>query len=126
MGSPWQSSWPYGSGAPPIRTSSPQGEIPRGRQGHGLAAFLGEVAATVPPSASAEIVVAVRHGGLITDFLASTVSEDLLDQWYPAFLVHQSQLVADCSLTLVACAETGYTLKTFAITSHLRADTRYP
>jgi 2,3-bisphosphoglycerate-dependent phosphoglycerate mutase len=104
--------------------------VPRGdsaRQARaGLAAFLGEVAATVPPSASAEIVVAVTRGGLITDFLASTFSEDLLDQWHPAFLVHQSQLVAECSLTLVACAEAGYTLKTFATASHLRADTRYP
>jgi hypothetical protein len=94
MGSPWQSSWPCGSGAPPIRTSSPQGGF----------------------SASAEIVVAVTHGGLITDFLASTFSEDLLDQWHPAFLVHQSPLVAECSLTLVACAEASYTLKTFATT----------
>ncbi|MGO8948013.1 MAG: hypothetical protein ACLQUY_10190 [Ktedonobacterales bacterium] len=125
MGSPWQSSWPCGSGAPPIRTSSPPGgfraagrgtagALPRRGRGDG------------PPSASAEIVVAVTHGGLITDFLASTFSEDLLDRCHPAFLVHQSQLVAECSLTRVACAEAGYTLKTFATTSHLRGDTRYP
>jgi 2,3-bisphosphoglycerate-dependent phosphoglycerate mutase len=77
------------------------------------------------------IVVAVTHGGLITDFLAVAFPAELLDQWHPDFLACQSELVSECSITSVRANVTAtepvdappavhYALEAFAATTHLQ------
>jgi broad specificity phosphatase PhoE len=84
-----------------------------------LATFLQEVAASWPQSAPSDLAVAVTHGGLITDFLALAFSADVLNHWPPAFLARQSQLVAECSITIIDVTRAGRSLEGFADTAHL-------
>jgi broad specificity phosphatase PhoE len=86
-----------------------------------------------PTSESADggVVVAVTHGGLITDFLAVAFPAELLDQWHLDFLANQSTLVSECSITTLradladteganAAPAVRYTLESFATTAHLQ------
>lgn len=50
-------------------------------------------------SALVKVCAVVTHGGVITDFLASTLPVEQLEQCHPAFLAMQSDLVPECSMT---------------------------
>jgi len=46
-------------------------------------------------------IVAVTHGGIITDFLVHMFPLEQLKQWHPEFLALQSRLIPECSITMV-------------------------
>lgn len=93
---------------PPIGDSAAQA-------GARLASFIREVAHTQP---HAEII-AVTHGGVLTDFLARAFPEEELERWYPSFIAKQSRLIAECSITAIACDGACFALTAFAATGHL-------
>ena len=64
-------------------------------------------------------VVAVGHGGLITDFLTNVIVAEELERWHPRFAEVHGQLVAECSITRIECAEDRYGLTKLADVSHL-------
>ncbi len=64
-------------------------------------------------------MVMVTHGGLITDFLVVALPLEQLERWHPAFLVVQSRLIPQCSITVVRLEEGHYTLEHFAGVKHL-------
>jgi broad specificity phosphatase PhoE len=66
-----------------------------------------------------EQMVVVTHGGLITDFLVAALPLEQLEHWHPAFLVDQSRLIPECSITVVRLEEGRYTLESFAGVKHL-------
>lgn len=93
---------------PPVGDSSAQA-------GARLASFIRDAAHTDPHAT----IVAVTHGGLITDFLTQAFSEEELERWYPSFVANQSRLIAECSITVVECDGMRFTLTSFADTRHL-------
>jgi broad specificity phosphatase PhoE len=66
-------------------------------------------------------VVAVTHGGAITDFLVSALPEVELNRWHPDFVQYQALLVPECSITTVVCCGVQISLTEFANTDHLRS-----
>jgi broad specificity phosphatase PhoE len=64
-------------------------------------------------------IVAVTHGGIITDFLAHMFPLEQLKQWHPEFLAMQSKLIPECSITVMHCDERQLTLEQFARIEHL-------
>ncbi|MDB4867319.1 MAG: phosphoglycerate mutase, partial [Cohnella sp.] len=74
--------------------SPPEGDSAR-KAGERLSSCLLELADKHPPSN----IIIVTHGGLITDFLVNEISDGELQKWHPNFLVEQSNLVSECSIT---------------------------
>ena len=64
-------------------------------------------------------MVLVTHGGLITDFLVAALPLEQLERWHPHFLINQSRLIPECSITIVRLEEGHYTLEHFAGVKHL-------
>lgn len=81
-----------------------------------LASLLDELATQAPPGSH---IVLATHGGLITDFLVQTFSEQELNRWHPNFLVDQKRLVPECSITKLMVQDGQYTLESFASAAHL-------
>jgi hypothetical protein len=75
----------------------------------------------LPDRSLAEFVAMWERSTANPQYAPPVWESDLLDQWRPAFLARQSQLVAECSITLVEVTATGYTLQGFADTTHLSA-----
>ncbi|WP_342554466.1 histidine phosphatase family protein [Paenibacillus sp. FSL R7-0652] len=94
---------------PPVGDSAKQA-------GTRLASLLNELAAQEPPGSH---IVLATHGGLITDFLVQTFSEEELNRWHPNFLVMQNRLVPECSITKLIYHDGQYTLESFASAAHL-------
>lgn len=92
----------------------PVGDSAR-RAGERLSAVLSEWAQRQPGTN----MIMVTHGGLITDFLVNTFSEDRLNLWDPAFLAVQSDLVPECSITKIDYVQGKFDLENFASTRHL-------
>lgn len=66
-----------------------------------------------------ESMIIVTHGGLITDFLVNSFSEEVLNQIHPHFIMEQSKLIAECSITKVSCYNGAFELVDFANVAHL-------
>ncbi|MDF2659868.1 MAG: histidine phosphatase family protein [Paenibacillus sp.] len=66
-------------------------------------------------------IVLVTHGGLITDFLVNTFSENQLQVWHPDFVAVQSDLVPECSITKLIYENGNFKLDEFASLAHLRS-----
>ena len=64
-------------------------------------------------------IVFVTHGGLITDFLSCTFSEQELEKICPGFAAKQSELIPECSITDVWYDEGRFRLGNFAEIGHL-------
>ncbi|WP_339849407.1 histidine phosphatase family protein [Paenibacillus sp. FSL W7-1088] len=95
---------------PPVGDSAKQA-------GERLASFLTELANSEPPDSH---IVIVTHGGLITDFLVNTFSEQELNVWHPDFIAMQSQLIPECSITTLIHENGKYTIQDFASVAHLK------
>jgi len=66
-------------------------------------------------------IVIVTHGGLITDYLVNTFSENVLNSFHPNFVDEQSNLVSECSITKLIYESEYYTIADFASVEHLNA-----
>lgn len=66
-----------------------------------------------------ESMVIVTHGGLITDFMVNEFTQDELNRIHPDFIIAQSELVPECSVTLIRCCDGRFTLVDFANITHL-------
>jgi broad specificity phosphatase PhoE len=64
-------------------------------------------------------VVAVGHGGIITDFLLHMIPLEQLEQRHPEFLALQSRLIPECSITMVRYDGAQFVLEQFATVEHL-------
>ncbi|XEC97642.1 histidine phosphatase family protein [Paenibacillus tarimensis] len=64
-------------------------------------------------------IIVVTHGGLITDFLINVIPEEELGKLHPNFIVEQSDLVAECSITKIICRDGIFILDSFANDDHL-------
>ena len=64
-------------------------------------------------------IIVVTHGGLITDFLVNIIAEEELRKKHPNFIVEQSNLVSECSITRVSCDGGMFELGEFADVTHL-------
>ncbi|WP_240421844.1 histidine phosphatase family protein [Paenibacillus periandrae] len=96
---------------PPVGDSAKQA-------GARLSSLLLELANHYPPETN---IVIVAHGGLITDFLVQTFSEDELNVWHPNFVAVQSELVSECSITKLIYESGNYNLVDFASVKHLNS-----
>lgn len=65
-------------------------------------------------------IVMVTHGGLITDFLVNTFSENQLSLWHPDFKTEQSKLIPECSITTLTYESGKYHIQDFASVEHLK------
>jgi len=92
----------------------PAGDSAR-QAGERMELFLRETAHKHPR----DEIVAVTHGGIITDFLARMIPLVQLEQWHPEFLAMQSRLIPECSITVMHCDERQLTLEQFARVEHL-------
>lgn len=64
-------------------------------------------------------IIIVTHGGLITDYIVNTFSEDVLHHFHPEFVAEQSSLVSECSITTLTFDGQNYTIDCFASIEHL-------
>jgi len=64
-------------------------------------------------------IVAVTHGGIITDFLVHMFPLEQLKQLHPEFLAMQSRLIPECSITMVRFDGVQFVLEQFARIEHL-------
>ncbi|MCQ4088437.1 histidine phosphatase family protein [Saccharibacillus sp. JS10] len=64
-------------------------------------------------------IVLVTHGGLITDYLTNTFDQSILNEFYPNFVVEQSSLVSECSITKINYGIDFLNLQEFASVEHL-------
>lgn len=64
-------------------------------------------------------IVVVTHGGLITDYLVNSFPADELNPFHPQFVLEQSQLVAECSITKLIYTDHKFTIDYFAFVNHL-------
>lgn len=64
-------------------------------------------------------VLIVTHGGLITDYLANTFQENVLNQYHPQFIIEQSNLIPECSITKLRYDNKSFSIEQFAYTEHL-------
>lgn len=94
---------------PPVGNSSQQA-------GERLESFAVEISEA---NAISEIV-AVAHGGLITDFLINVIPPHELMQWHPRFIEVQSDLVPECSITRIEYIKGRYHLIQLADITHLK------
>ncbi|MCT1402059.1 histidine phosphatase family protein [Paenibacillus sp. p3-SID867] len=92
----------------------PVGDSAR-RAGERLASCLLELSHQHPY----ETIVIVTHGGLITDFMVNEFTEEELNHKQPNFIIAQSNLVPECSVTHIRCWDGRFTLIDFANTAHL-------
>ncbi|TDF90612.1 histidine phosphatase family protein [Paenibacillus piri] len=83
-----------------------------------LSSLLLELAKIHPPESN---IVIVTHGGLITDFLVHTFTENQLNVWHPHFVAVQSDLVPECSITKLIYENGNYKLDVFASVEHLKS-----
>ena len=74
---------------------------------------------TVNRSPDDSNLIIVTHGGLITDFLVHTFSEEVLNGFHPRFVEAQSQLVPECSITKIIYESGTYKIDFFASIQHL-------
>jgi broad specificity phosphatase PhoE len=95
---------------PPVGDSAKQ-------SGERLSSLLLELAKKYP---SGSKIVMVTHGGLITDFLVHTFSENELNVWHPNFVEVQSNLIPECSITKLIYNSGIYKLDNFASVEHLK------
>jgi broad specificity phosphatase PhoE len=65
-------------------------------------------------------VLAVAHGGVITDFLLNVIPLEILQAFHPAFEAAQSQLIPECSTTQIVYHAGQYALKTLGDARHLQ------
>jgi len=94
--------------------SPPVGDSAR-QAGERLASCLLDLSVEHPQDS----IIVVTHGGLITDFLVNVMDEEELLKKHPNFIVEQSNLVSECSITKVHCAEGKFKLIDFANDAHL-------
>ncbi|OAS14819.1 histidine phosphatase family protein [Paenibacillus oryzisoli] len=85
------------------------------KAGQRLSTFIMETAAKYP----LERTVIVTHGGLITDFLLNEFSSDELNKKHPNFIIEQSNLVPECSITKIRHDSKGFEFVDFANIAHL-------
>ncbi|WP_160032153.1 histidine phosphatase family protein [Paenibacillus sp. An7] len=64
-------------------------------------------------------IIIVTHGGLITDYIVNTFSEDVLHHFHPEFVAEQSSLVSECSVTTLTYDGENYAIDRFASIEHL-------
>lgn len=95
--------------------SPPVGDSAR-RAGERLSSFISEISVQFPQ----ECTVIVTHGGLITDFLLNEFTQEELNDKHPNFIVEQSNLVPECSITTIRCGAEGFEFVDFANISHLQ------
>ncbi|NOU94356.1 histidine phosphatase family protein [Paenibacillus sp. LMG 31456] len=96
---------------PPVGDSAKQA-------GARLSSLLLEMAKKHPHESN---IVIVTHGGLITDFLVNTFTENQLNVWHPNFVAVQSDLVRECSITKLIYESGNYKLDVFASVEHLKS-----
>lgn len=84
-----------------------------------MVSLLIEVAKEHPSEAN---IVIVTHGGLITDYLVNTFPENVLDQHNPQFIVNQSNLIPECSITRLRYDNKRFSIEEFAYTDHLNSE----
>ncbi|TNJ67827.1 histidine phosphatase family protein [Paenibacillus hemerocallicola] len=96
---------------PPVGDSAQQA-------GERLSSFLLELAMKHPSESN---IVIVTHGGLITDFLVHTFSENQLNVRHPDFVSVQSDLIPECSITKLIYENGNYKLDFFASVEHLKS-----
>jgi len=82
-----------------------------------LISLLSELGKKQPPENN---IVVVTHGGLITDFLVSTFPESQLNVWHPHFVTVQSELIPECSITILNYENGIYKIEVFASVEHLK------
>lgn len=95
---------------PPVGDSAKQ-------SGERLSSLLLELAKKYPSGSN---IVLVTHGGLITDFLVHTFSENELNVWHLNFVEVQSNLIPECSITKLIYNSGKYKLDNFASVEHLK------
>jgi len=78
----------------------------------------------VSPTETTASVLAVAHGGVITDFLLNVIPPEILQEFHPAFEAVQSQLVPECSTTQIVYHAGQYSLKTFGDVRYLQPRSR--
>lgn len=93
---------------PPVGDSAQQA-------GERLELFVRDVSEVSPTGE----LVAVTHGGLITDFLMNVIPLNELRRWHPQFDKVYTQLVSECSVTQIEYIKGEYKLIHFADTDHL-------
>ncbi|GIP44387.1 phosphoglycerate mutase [Paenibacillus sp. J45TS6] len=71
-------------------------------------------------------IIIVTHGGLITDYIVNTFSEDVLYHFHPQFIAEQSSLVSECSITTLTFDGQNYTIDRFASIEHLMNEMNEP
>lgn len=64
-------------------------------------------------------IVAVSHGGVITDFMINVFTEEQLNKLHPKFIELQSQLIPECSITVIRYNGLQYYVDYFAEVNHL-------
>ncbi|WP_243711688.1 histidine phosphatase family protein [Paenibacillus sp. BK033] len=94
---------------PPIGDTSKQA-------GKRLASLLTELAETQPFQSN---IVVVTHGGIITDFLVHSFPINELTVWHPDFVTVQSQLIVECSVTILSWEKGKFQILDFASVEHL-------
>src|SRR5215467_6378728 len=92
----------------------PAGDSAR-QAGERMALFLRETAHKYPR----DEIVAVAHGGIITDFLVHMLPLEQLKQWHSEFLTMQSKLIPECSITVMRYDGAQFVLEQFARIEHL-------
>jgi len=85
------------------------------RTGERMAAFLREVARLHPRGE----VVAVTHGGALTDFLCETFSPVELGRWHAAAGPIRDAPIPECSITVIRLDGVTFVLDAFASVPHL-------
>ena len=80
-----------------------------------LTTFLSEMYGRHP----GQIVAAVTHGGIITDFLRGTFDTDTLVMLHSSFADGSNPDICNCSVTTVQITSDGIHVKTFAVANHI-------
>lgn len=81
-----------------------------------LSALLVELVKEYPDGSN---IVIVTHGGLITDYLVNTFSENILNTFHSNFVTEQSKLVSECSISKLIYESETYMIDDFASVEHL-------
>jgi broad specificity phosphatase PhoE len=84
------------------------------RAGQRVERFISECTNKYPDSE----IVAVLHGGVITDFLINVFSNEQLNDLYPDFVTFQSELIPECSITVIRYDGLKYYIDAFAEIKH--------
>jgi len=94
---------------PPVGDSAKQA-------GERLASAIADVVNQYPAGSK---IIMVTHGGLLTDFLVNRFPEEALNVFHPRFVEAQSELVPECSITLISYDAGQYKIDLFASRQHL-------